>query len=105
MGRWGILRQRTKGKEKHVASIKDVEQVADDLASLVDELRKEVKDGADFGKLVAIADEISEHADNAAQTFSNVNETLMSRLGEITAKKSSSTQPREKSQTASASSS
>ena len=31
--------------------------------------------------LAQLADEISEHADNAAETFSNVNETLMSRIG------------------------
>lgn len=71
-------------------SIKDVEQVADDLESLVGELRKELKNGADFGKLVTIADEIGAHADNAAQTFSSVNETLMTRLDEITGKGSSS---------------
>lgn len=73
-----------------MASIKDVENVADDLESLVGELRKELKSGADFGKLVSIADEISEHADNAAQTFNNVNDALMSRLGELGNKKSSS---------------
>jgi ABC-type transporter Mla subunit MlaD len=88
-----------------MASIKDVERVADDLASLVDDLRRELKDGADFGKLVAIADEISEHADNAAQTFNNVNDTLMQRLGDITGGKksssSSSSGSREKSQTTS----
>ena len=89
-----------------MASIKDVEQVADDLESLVGELRRELKNGADFAKLVAIADEISEHADNAAQTFSNVNETLMNRLGEITGsgsskRSSSSSQSREKSQASS----
>lgn len=87
-----------------MASIKDVEQVADDLESLVGDLRRELKNGADFAKLVAIADEISEHADNAAQTFSSVNETLMSRLGEITGsggKRSSSGQSREKSQASS----
>jgi len=88
-----------------MASIKDVERVADDLASLVDDLRRELKDGGDFGKLVAIADEISEHADNAAQTFNNVNDTLMQRLGDITGGKksssSSSSGSREKSQTTS----
>jgi hypothetical protein len=73
-----------------MASIKDVEQVADDLESLVGELRSELKNGPDFEKLMSIADEISERADNAAQTFSSVNEALMSRLGEITGKKSSS---------------
>jgi hypothetical protein len=72
-----------------MASIKDVENVADDLESLVGELRKELKTGADFERLVAIADEISEHADNAAQTFNNVNDALMSRLGEIGGRKSS----------------
>jgi ABC-type transporter Mla subunit MlaD len=84
-----LLRKR---KGKGMASIKDVENVADDLESLVGELRKELKSNPDFGKLVAIADEISEHADNAAQTFNNVNDALMSRLGEISgAKKSTST--------------
>ena len=73
-----------------MASIKDVENVADDLESLVGELRKELKSGADFGRLVAIADDISEHADNDAQTFNNVNDALMSRLGELSGKKPSS---------------
>jgi hypothetical protein len=73
-----------------MASIKDMTQVADDLEGLVGELRSELENGPDFEKLMTIADQISEHADNAAQTFSNVNETLMSRLGEITGKKSSS---------------
>jgi ABC-type transporter Mla subunit MlaD len=103
---WGIWRRKHgERKEDYVASIKDVEQVADDLESLVGDLRQELKNGADFAKLVTIADEISEHADNAAQTFSNVNETLMNRLGEITgggsSKRSSSSQSREKSQASS----
>jgi hypothetical protein len=67
-----------------MASVKDVEQVADDLEKLVGELRSELQDGPDFGKLTQIADEISEHADHAAETFSSVNETLMSRIGELT---------------------
>jgi hypothetical protein len=73
-----------------MASIKDIEQVADDLESLVGELRKELSNGADFEKLVSIADEIGAHADNAAQTFSSVNDTLMTRLDEITGKKPAS---------------
>jgi ABC-type transporter Mla subunit MlaD len=81
-----------------MAAIKDVEQLADDLEGLVGELREELKNGADFSRLVAIADEISEHADNAAQTFNSVNDTLRSRLDEITGgKKSSSGSSREKS--------
>jgi hypothetical protein len=66
-----------------VASIKDVEKVADALEGLVGQLRSELKDGPDFQKLVEIADSISEQADQAASTFSTVNEALMSRLGEI----------------------
>jgi hypothetical protein len=66
-----------------MASLKDVERVADDLAKLVDELRREIKDSASFDKLVKIADEISEHADEAAGTFSSVNDALMDRLNQL----------------------
>jgi ABC-type transporter Mla subunit MlaD len=66
-----------------MASLKDVEQVADDLTGLVDQLRKELQDNASFDKLVQIADQISEHADEAAGTFSTVNEALMGRLNEL----------------------
>jgi ABC-type transporter Mla subunit MlaD len=66
-----------------MASLKDVEQVADDLSSLVDKLRKEIQNDASFDKLVQLADQISEHADNAAGTFSTVNEALMGRLDEL----------------------
>ena len=72
-----------------MASVKDVEQVADDLEKLVGELRSEIQGGSDFARLTQIADEISEHADNAAETFSSVNDTLMSRIGELTGRKSS----------------
>jgi ABC-type transporter Mla subunit MlaD len=66
-----------------MASLKDVEQVADDLTNLVDQLRKEIQNDASFDKLVQLADQISEHADNAAGTFSTVNEALMGRLSEL----------------------
>jgi ABC-type transporter Mla subunit MlaD len=66
-----------------MASLKDVERVADDLSGLVDELRKEIRNNASFEKLVQIADEISEHADEAAGTFSTVNEALMGRLNDL----------------------
>ena len=71
-----------------MASLKEVEKVADDLEHLVGELRSELGNGTDFERLTQIADEISEHADNAAQTFSTVNETLMSRIGDVTGKSS-----------------
>jgi hypothetical protein len=66
-----------------MASVKDVEKVADNLEELVGQLRSELQNGVDFGKLVEIADSISEHADQAAGTFSTVNEALMSRIGEL----------------------
>jgi len=66
-----------------MASLKDVEQVADDLSNLVDQLRSELKDNASFDKLVQLADQISEHADEAAGTFSTVNEALMGRLNDL----------------------
>lgn len=66
-----------------MASLKDVEQVADDLSKLVDNLRKELQNNASFERLTQIADEISEHADEAAGTFSTVNEALTSRLKEL----------------------
>jgi hypothetical protein len=71
-----------------MASLKEVEKVADDLEQLVGELRSELTNGTDFERLTQISDEISEKADIAAQTFSTVNETLMSRIGEITDKSS-----------------
>jgi hypothetical protein len=93
-----------------MASLKDVEQLADDLEGLVGDLRSELKDGPDFERLMQIADEISEHADNAAQTFSTVNETLMARITEIkgggskrSSSSSSGSQSREKSQASSSS--
>jgi ABC-type transporter Mla subunit MlaD len=73
-----------------MASLKDVERVADDLSSLVDQLRREIRDNASFDRLVQLADQISEHADEAAGTFSTVNDALMSRLNEIKSADSSS---------------
>src|SRR5436190_24171562 len=83
-----LPRLRRKGDE--MASVKDVERLADDLQGLVDELRNEVKNGTDFERLMQIADQISEHADNAAQTFSSVNDALMSRLSDLSGTKKSS---------------
>lgn len=87
-----------------MASIKEVEKVADDLEQLVGELRSELTNGTDFERLTQIADEISEHADNAAQTFSTVNETLMSRLSEVTGKGSGGSSGRSRSSSGSQSS-
>ena len=40
-----------------MASVKDVEKVADDLEGLVGQLRSELKNGPDFQKLMEIADD------------------------------------------------
>jgi hypothetical protein len=99
-----VLRKKKKWKGEPMASIKDVERLADDLESLVGDLRSELSNGQDFERLVQIADEISEHADNAAQTFTSVNDALMSRIDEVTGgKRSASGQSRKRSTTASSS--
>jgi hypothetical protein len=68
-----------------MASLKDVEQLVDDLEGLAKRLRSELQNGkVDFERLIEIADEISEHADAAAGTFATVNETLMNRIKEVT---------------------
>ena len=92
-----------------MASLKDVERVADDLEGLVGQLRSELSNG-DFEKLTQLADQISEHADNAAETFSSVNEALMARIGEVTGNRrgssgSSSSRSRSRSSTSSSSNS
>ena len=66
-----------------MASLKDVEQLADDLEQRVGQLRSELRNKPDFARLAQIADEISERADAAAETFSSVDQTLMSRISEL----------------------
>jgi ABC-type transporter Mla subunit MlaD len=66
-----------------MASLKDVERVTDDLSNLVDQMRQELQNSPSFDKLVQLADQISERADEAAGTFNTVNEALMSRIKEV----------------------
>ena len=74
-----------------MASLKDVEQLVDDLEGLAKRLRSELQNGkVDFERLIEIADEISEHADAAASTFATVNEALMDRIKEVTGRSSGS---------------
>jgi uncharacterized membrane protein YgcG len=80
---WELVARGRRRKEQAMPSVKDVEQVADDLENLVGELRSELQNGVDFERLVQIADEISEHADNAATTFNSINETLQARIREL----------------------
>jgi hypothetical protein len=54
------------------------------LEDLVGQLRTEFDNGEmDFERLASIADQISEAADGLAETFSNVNDTLMQRLDQL----------------------
>src|SRR3954466_250674 len=96
-----LLRRKPDWKGELMASIKDVERLADDLETLVGELRSELSNGQDFERMVQIADEISEHADNAAQTFTSVNDALLSRIEEVSGKRSSSGGQSRKRQTSS----
>jgi predicted transcriptional regulator len=68
-----------------MASIKEATKaVTDSLENLVGELRSELEDGdVDFERLTSLADQISETADGVAETFSDVNDTLMQRLEQI----------------------
>lgn len=68
-----------------MASLKEATStVTDRLESLVGELKSALDDEIDFERLSSLADQISEAADGLAETFTNVNETLMERLGQLT---------------------
>jgi len=65
--------------------------ITEKLEGLVGDLRSELEDGEiDFERLTGIADQISEAADGLAETFNNVNETLMQRLDQLKSGSSSS---------------
>jgi hypothetical protein len=64
-----------------VASLKDVQQITQELEGLVGQLNSELQNGeVDFEKLVSLSDDLSERADGLAETFSSVNDALMQRL-------------------------
>lgn len=68
-----------------MASIKETTgAITERLESLVGDLRTELESGEiDFERLTATADQISEAADGLAETFNNVNDTLMQRLDQL----------------------
>ena len=67
-----------------MASLRDAEQLTKDLEDIVGKLKKEIRDGkGDFEKLATLADEVSEHADKVAETFSSMNEVLSNRISEL----------------------
>ena len=67
-----------------MASLKDTEQLTKKLEDIVGELRSELSNGnVDFQKVVALADELGEQADGVAETFNNLNDTLMQGLERV----------------------
>ena len=86
-------------EERDPTSFDDLDQVADDLSALVDELRSAAEGERVFSHLVKIADAISEYADQAATAFDaaasgsdddegssgRVTDDLMSRVQGLTA--------------------
>ncbi len=90
--------QASDREEDRGTAFEDIDQVADDLAGLVDQLRAEAEGEPDFRRLVELADAISEYADQAANAFEasagsedegegserRVTDDLMSRIGELT---------------------
>ncbi len=89
---------RASDRDEAGTAFDDIEQVADDLTGLVDELRAQAEGEPDFRRLVELADAISEYADQAANAFEasagsgdegekserRVTDDLMSRIGELT---------------------
>jgi ABC-type transporter Mla subunit MlaD len=80
-----------------VASVKDAQQLVQHVESALSELKDALRsnDGnLDFERMARLADEIAERADAVAETFSSLNEVLMSRIDEITGGRSSSSSSR-----------
>jgi uncharacterized phage infection (PIP) family protein YhgE len=67
-----------------MATLKETEQMTQQLETLIGQLRSELQNGeVDFGKLVTLSDQISEQADGMAETFSSINDTLMQRIKQV----------------------
>jgi hypothetical protein len=67
-----------------MASLKDAEQLTQELERLVGDIRSEVNGGAEFEKLVSICDEMRERSDAMAQTFTTINTVLMEQVERVT---------------------
>ena len=66
-----------------MASLKDTQQLTEELEDLVGKIKSELTDGnVDFDMLVEMTDQLSERSDNLAETFSSINDALMERLGQ-----------------------
>ena len=71
-GAAGELEREGAEDEREPTSFEDLDQVADDISGLADQLRAEAEGERDFKRLVEIADAISEYADQAADAFGAV---------------------------------
>jgi hypothetical protein len=79
-----MISDRTIRNDTGVASLRDTEQLAQELDRLVGEIRSELTGDVDFESLVSICDEMSERADAFAQTFSTIDTVLMEQVERIT---------------------
>jgi hypothetical protein len=59
-----------------VASLRQTENVIDEMEKLLDQLRSELRGDADFGAIVDVADEIASAADRLAAQFNDANQAL-----------------------------
>lgn len=63
--------------------LQDAKELIAPLEQLVRELRKELSESrGDFDRLVELSDEIGAQADALAETFGDMNETLMARIND-----------------------
>jgi hypothetical protein len=64
--------------------LQDAKELTAPLEELVREIKSELNDSkGDFDRLVELADELGARADAIAETFGNMNETLMSRIDDF----------------------
>jgi ABC-type transporter Mla subunit MlaD len=69
-----------------VPTLQEAKELTAPLEQLVRELKKELSDSkGDFDRLVEISDEIGAQADALAETFGNINQTLMARIQDFRA--------------------
>jgi hypothetical protein len=74
-----------------VPKLKDAKELTAPLEDLTGQLKSELNDSrGDFDRLIEIADQLGEEADALAETFGNMNETLMARLEDVRGNTSSS---------------
>jgi hypothetical protein len=76
-------------REVAVPKLQDAKELTAPMEELVRELKSELQSKADFDRLVEISDEIGAQADALAETFGNMNQTLMARIEDFRANGSS----------------